>query len=117
MVKFTLNSWTLQEYQSCVSNKEFVQCVRSALDSSADLNNNKKDLLLAKYYFTESCCRFMFQFDTASVIHFLHEKIHEAPGMLPYLENRVGDTSEHAVNALLCRFTNKEQCTHILCYS
>ena len=34
MVKFTVHSWTIQEYKECVSNKKFVECVGSFLDSS-----------------------------------------------------------------------------------
>ena len=57
---FEVDSWSLEEYKNCVSNPEFMKEVRPVLDS-AIMTTTKltdEDLLLSKYYFAGSCCRY-----------------------------------------------------------
>ena len=71
---FEVYSWSLEEYEDCVSNYDFMKHVQSVLDSSITTTNTTKDLILSKYYFAGSCCRYMFQYDTATLISSYKQK-------------------------------------------
>ena len=101
---FEVDSWSLEEYKDCVSNPNFMEQVRSVLDSAITIMTDE-DLLLSKYYFAGSCCRYMFHYDTDKLIHLLNTKIEQVSDFNSLLNSRVGGTSAVAVNSLQCRFT------------
>lgn len=117
MEKFTLFSWTLDEYRSAIAvngvwesikDNAMADCHIYSSTSTADKAPTKDDLLVSKYHFAGGSCRFMFQKSTEQVILSIYDAIDKVSDFQSYVENNIGDCSVGVVNNLYGRYEGQE---------
>ena len=117
MERFTLFSWTLDEYRSAIAvngvwesikDNAMADCHMYCRTSTADEAPTNDDLLVSKYHFAGGSCRFMFQKSTEQVISSIYDAIDKVSDFQSYAENNIGDCSVGVVNNLYGRYEGQD---------
>ena len=96
---FTVESWSLEEFQSALTNEDLWNLVSANFD--ADIEGSKLDRVVAKHFFAGGSARFMFERTTAQVKEALDIAVSTTDDISKYLGGVVGDASGSVVNTLL----------------
>ncbi|KAI3657466.1 hypothetical protein MP638_002729 [Amoeboaphelidium occidentale] len=120
--EFFVYSWELEEYIEAVQHEDFFNNVRDKLDAGFDAEetsdataslaqgsssaivsiDRRRALIESKFYYAGGSCRYMFDFDTATVMEKLSTAIEKVDDIVPYIKRSIGPQSNHIVNRLIC---------------
>ena len=116
-------SWTLEEYNSAIKEKQFLANVLPNLDahihylpgfrhlpSLAAEVPNAEEMVASKYHFAGGSSRLMFDRKTSKVIARIREYVAECHDLFPYLCGTGGERSNIAVNHLLSTYRDPSGC-------
>ncbi|KAJ3338158.1 hypothetical protein HDU83_008293, partial [Entophlyctis luteolus] len=98
-----VESWSLEEYQAAVENKEFYANIAQNMDASNgddSIPQTPNQLVESKFYFAGGSSRFMFQFNTDRVRQLIGVSISATSNFMAYLLNTTGDRSNDVINRL-----------------
>ena len=116
-------SWTLEEYNSAIKEKEFFASVIPYLDAHIHYLPgflhlpsvitgvpNAEEMVTSKYHFAGGSSRLMFDCKTSKVIAKIREYVAECHDLFPYLCGTGGERSNIAVNHLLSTYRDSSGC-------
>jgi hypothetical protein len=107
--EFFVFSWELNDYLAAVQHEAFFNNIKHNLDSFDDdiqQSISRADMITSKFYFAGGCARFMFLYNTATVIDYLRRSVEAVSDIMPYIRGQIGDISNAVINRLFIHFHN-----------
>ncbi|KAJ3345192.1 hypothetical protein HDU83_004314 [Entophlyctis luteolus] len=98
-----VESWCLEEFQTAVENKQFYAYVAHNMDASNDdhlVPHTPTQLVESKFHFAGGSPRFMFQFNTDSVMELIVASITAVSNARRYFLNTNEDSSDNVINGI-----------------
>lgn len=97
---FTVPVWSLNDYCAAIRDKSFLTSVKDMLDADMDSTASDEDKVKAKYHFAGVYCRYMFQFNTATVIKEIQTAILHITSIDAVINGDVQGMSTCAINRI-----------------
>ncbi|KAI3655568.1 hypothetical protein MP638_002633, partial [Amoeboaphelidium occidentale] len=78
------------------------------MENTQTVTTARDSMIRSKFYFAGGCCRYMFQYKTATVMDDLERAIGAATDVVPYVTGTIGELSDRVVNRLFSHHENSQ---------